>query len=786
MNMSSVLIFLPLTLLGHPLLAEHSYAFDQKEIAGDLVADPKFEEKPAVEIWLDRKAAISAKAIPAGHYEVVLKGRFIGSRNVRYSMNMQVSLTGQAATAHPIWCNSMPFDGKYHEVKRRFSADRPAALELSFSFEDHALEEEAKALAEQKLAGIAKPTVENALDESDDIDAELAALPRPAGTDSFLLTHIEIVRLPEPIVIDKIWPDKIHYYPGEEATVDVTLRNLSPANAGGLLTLELVRGLDEIKLLLKEQLTVEAGKTLTRTVKLTTDQEYGYEIRAIIADEQPGWRHQMSEYFSVSENPFEVALQGWGRVGVMNDQETMRDLLNMPLEKLQGLARAGALSNRRNYFNMIEYFSWAPDDFFNLSPKEDSWWSGTMTYLKIKRDMLTDIRELQNHGIKVLSYAQPFAIGIDTVRELRVNPAFFAYSGNGSPAVSYDYDLIKSRARVDMGLRPAELGGGLNFYSLDTVDRGIDALVASWKMFGWNGVRFDNRYYRANNPVTNTGKLATQEKDLDQYSARNMRHMKDRFRKEVGERWLISHNNGYRFHHEGNKLGWQETVKDGLMCMDEETEGSESPSSAINPWVKYMSYATEARRFCTQLGGYYQLFPPGRGQVPSVDMLYYMVSCLMSGSHPLSSDPEHSAAGTYGRFFTRYSSMLFARDIKPLQEADTYLSFEGQGNERIWWKEFANSRTVAGRQFLLFPLAVEPAAPKIAQNAGSIIPPIVKDLKVKLSKANVPNSPRAFVLSGEWEQMSRPLALNDAGDSFEASLPAINHFALLVVEGGAK
>ncbi len=779
-------LLLPLALFGLPLLAEHRYSFDHEEITGTAVGDPSFEDKGAVEVWLDREAEVSVKAIPAGNYEVKIEGRYIGKRNVRYSMNMQVTLAGKPAKEQSIWCNSMPFDGKYHEIKRRFRANHRTALKLSFSFEDHALEEEAKALAEQKLANIAKPTVDNALDETEDIEAELADLPRPAGTDSFLLRRVEIVRLPEPVVIEKIWSDKIHYCPGEKAGIDVVLRNVSAANADGLLTLELVRGLDEVKPLLKEQLTIEAGKTLTRNVELTTDQEYGYEIRAVIADGQTGWRHQMSEYFSVSENLFEVALQGWGRVGVMNDQETMRNLLNMPEEKLQGLARAGALGNRRNYFNMIEYFSWAPDDFFNLSPKKDVWWSGTMTYLKIKRDMLTDIRELQSHGIKVLSYAQPFAIGIDTVKELRVNPGFFTYYGNGAPGVSYDYDLIKSRARVDMGLRPAELGGGLNFYSLKTVDRGIDALIASWKMFGWNGVRFDNRYYRANNPITYTGKRATQEKDLDKYSARNMQHMKARFKKEIGDRWLISHNNGYRFHHEGNELGWRETVKGGLMCMDEETEGSVYPASALNPWTRYISFATEARRFCTKLGGYYQLFPPGRAQVPSVDMLYYVVSCLLSGSHPLSSDPEHSPAGTYGRFFTRFSAMLFARDIKPLPEAESFLSIEGKDAERIWWKDFANTRDLAGKRWFLFPLAVRPAAPKIAQNAGSVIPPLASGLKVKLTKAKMPTAPRAFVLSGEWQQMAVPLKLNESAAALEASLPAFNHFALLVIEGGRK
>ena len=750
------------------------------EIEGIAVRDPDHDDAKAIEIWMDRPAAVDLGAVLPGHYRVSLRGRFRGEPNVRYSMTLAASLDDEPVWQKVCWPNAMPTDGQYHQLVTRILLLRGGRLRLQLSYRQHLREEDAKILKERSLAAMAQPELGVDTKDKDDIEAELEERPRPTGDQSFLLTKIGATRLPQALVVTKVWPEKIHYYPGETAKVDIEIANVSGAAASGTLAVELLRGLDRSKALSREPIELAAGEKTTRSVSFATDEEYGYEVRATVTARNQV--HSRSDYFGVSENLFELALQGWGRVGVMNDQESLRSLLTMPQEELQELATQGALAARRSYYNMIEYFSWAPDDFFNLSPKQDAWWSGTMTYIKVKRDMLTDIRTLQRHGIKVLSYAQPFPAGIDTVRELRVNPEFFAYHGSGAPAVSYDYDLIKSRVRLDMGLRPQTLGGGLNLFSLKTVDRGIDALIASWKMFGWDGVRFDNRYYRANNPTTYTGQRATKEGDLDPYSARNVKHMKDRFWKEIGPRWLISHNNGYRFHHKGNLLGWEETVKDGLMCMDEETESAAAANHAHNEWVKYMLFALEARRFCTKLGGYYQLFPPARANVPKVDMLHYVVACAATGSHPITCDNERSPAGRYGRFFTRFSAMFFARDLKPLDEPDKYLAIESHGDKALWWRDFANTRQLDGRRWLLFPLVVPPAHPRIMHNIASKLPKDCAPIKLTLKSEAIPTKPRAFLLSAERDQMCTRLELARAPAGYSVVLPRVAHFGLVVVE----
>jgi len=778
-----------LILLGSACTGAHGEGILQalpNEMDGVAVRDTEHKNAPAVEVWMGQAASADFGTVPPGRYRVTLRGRFLGERSVRYAMNLTATVGGTPVGGKALRANIRPTDGKYHDLSAEFTVLKQGSVSISLNYRDTVLEEDAKILKERSLAGMDQPAAEDALKEKEDIEAELEELPRPKGSHSFLLSKMSVERLPLPLLVTRIWPDKIHYYPEEKAKAEIDVTSVSEVPSKGTLVVNLVREIDQVKELLREPVELGPGGKVTKTLAVDTGEEYGYEIQVTVTADGQTKSHSLSEYFSVSSNLFEVALQGWGRVGVLNDQESMRKLLTMPQEELEALATNGALGARRRYYNMIEYFSWAPDDFFNLSPKKDVWWSGTMTYIKVKRDIMTDIRALQTHGIKVLSYAQPFAAGIDTVKELRINPEFFAYYGNGAPAVSYDYDLIKSQARTDMGLRPKGFGGGLNFFSLKTVDRGIDAIVASRKMFGWDGVRFDNRYYRANNPITWTGERATTEKDLDPYSARNVKHMKQRFWKEIHPRWLISHNNGFRFRHKGNILGWEETVKDGLMCMDEETESAVHGNHHLNEWVKYMQFAVKARRFCTKLGGYYQLFPPGRASVSTGDMLHYVVACAASGSHPITCDNEGSPAGRYGRFFTRYSAMMFARDIVRLEEPEKILSFPDVDDGRLWWKDFASRRRAGDKQWLLFPLVVAPKIARINHNQASVIPEGLDGLTARLATDSVPGKPRAFLLSAEPGPMSLELEVKTEGGVYTMSLPRIAHFGLLVIEGDAK
>ena len=759
------------------------------DLVGARVREPKSEDARAIEVWTTREAGAKIAEVLPGAYRLVMRGRFLGEPTVRYSMSLEVSVGKETVARRSYWPNALRADGKYHQLSMTFPVRTAGRLIVKFSYNDHASEEAAKAVQDAKLRAFAKTAgakemgaIEPLVDGGDVLveleDSEIL----PVGSESFLLAGVTVERLPVAAIVTKVHSDKLHYYPGETAKIDVEMASVSSKPATATLVVELRRGLDRSQELHREEVTLAPGKAARKQLSLTTDEAYGYEIKGTVLGRDGAPGHALSEYFGVSENVFELSIQGWGEGigGITNDPWTMNKMLSMPQDELEAAARASALSARSRFYNHVENFSWAPDDFFNLAPKEEAWWSGTMTYIKVKRVIKAKIRAHQAMGIKVLSYAQPYAIGLDTVNEMRVNPEFFAYRGNGAPAVSYNYDLLKSRARLDVGLKKGELGGGLNFFDLRTVDRGIDAVIASWKMFGWDGVRYDNRYYRANNPVTHTGKRATTEKNLDPYSARNVKRLKERFWKEIGPRWLISHNNGYRFRRKGNILGWEETVKDGLMCMDEETQGS-TGGGWMNEWRNYFGWALQARRHCTKLGGYYQLFPPARGGVPTADMLYYVVACAATGSHPISCNVESSPAGRYGRFLTRYSAMFFARDLVPLPEPEKLLAFPDLGEGDLWWKDFARTRMAGKRRWLLFPLTVPPANERIARNPASTIRRAPASTRARLKLAAAP-PPRAFLLTAGHEPTSQVLELRPVDGDYELTLPRFPHFAMLVVE----
>lgn len=635
-----------------------------------------------------------------------------------------------------------------------------------------------QAKAKDALKDAPKEPTSSRMENVDDDELALeVVLPPPIGDLSYLLQAVALQRQDADLIVERVWPDNIHYYPGDQAQIEVRVRNASKRSHEGRLTVDLIHGLDSRTEIFKEDIAVPAGKALEKRLSCVPPALYGHEIRATVTE--GGKSHGASEYFGVSENLFELSISGSPPGGVSYDMGGLHQSLTISDERLMQQSRAKAMELRRDYINHVEYFSWAPDDFFNLAPKEDYWWSGTHVYIKVKREMKALIKAMQEQGIKVLTYAQPYPVGLDTQEELRRDPAIFAYQKHGDPMVGYDYYRMKSRTRIDMGRRGGEIKGALSLIQMPAVDRGLDAIIASQKMFGWDGVRWDNRYYRADNWPNNEGKYFPMAgKTHRDYSVRNLKHIKKRLWDELGRRFLISHNNGYKWR-QSRGAAWDETVKDGLMCMDEES------CNIGGPWRHFFNYGLTGNRVCHQLGGHYQLFPPGRGPTIPSDVIYYLVACLATGSHPVVTNVEDHPAGHYGRFLTRYSAFFFAKDIKPLEKADQVISFPGLEENALWWKPYANRLHLAGKEYLLFPLVVPPVA-SINKDLLAPIPSALSGASALVGKDHLRQGDRAMLLTCEpYPELHRLKAVPESGGT-RLALPLINHFALLVLEREAR
>ncbi len=780
--------FLALALVAAalPALSAEDQTRGPKAMAGRLVGDPADQKLPCCEVNMNSSATATFKRLAAGAYEVEVQGRFLCPYIATFSLDLSVTRAGAALYQRGHLPNSLPADQRPHSIIVPCVMTAPGTLTVKAGLAAKLSLDQRKAFERLQLRKIKRPGLENPDGLTDEDVEELGDLDDiygpPSGQPAFLL-HKVILRPQSSVFVARIRPRKIHYYPDEEVVADIMIGNGSKRPQSVRLTADVLTGLDTVRTVRQETVTIRGGKTVTRELRFRPDTTYGHElrIRLAAADKPDAILHENSEYFGVSESVFEISLGSFA--GFINRPlYSVRAELSLSPKALEARARANALAVRAAYANQLEVFSWAPDDFFNLSPEEPGWWSGTMGYPVSRRSLIAHIKALQVEGIKVLSYAQPYAVGTETVRELRRQPEFFAYEGNGAPAVGYDYDTLKAKSRLGpFGKRTVEVGGRLNFVNLATVDRGVDAVIAAHKMFGFDGVRYDNRYYRAFNVLTSAGKW-TGAKNLDELSARNVRRQKDRFRKEIGPRFLVSHNNGYRFRQQGNILGWDETVKGGLMCMDEE---SQAASRGHWPWKDYFGLASRARRRCTELGGYYQYFPPGRGTTAPIDMVYYPITCAATGSHP-TGEVESSPAGAYGRFFTRYSAFIFARDLKPVSQPDRLIAPQAPP-ARLWWQDYAHQRDHGGKRWYCFGLVAPPLEERVNSDLEGKLPLPLTGLTVRLVAPDWPRKGiRVFCLSAEGSRMAQQLQIRKVAKHRVVVLPPIRHFALLVVETEVK
>ena len=210
------------------------------DLVGARVREPKSEDARAIEVWTTREAGAKIAEVLPGAYRLVMRGRFLGEPTVRYSMSLEVSVGKETVARRSYWPNALRADGKYHQLSMTFPVRTAGRLIVKFSYNDHASEEAAKAVQDAKLRAFAKTAgakemgaIEPLVDGGDVLveleDSEIL----PVGSESFLLAGVTVERLPVAAIVTKVHSDKLHYYPGETAKIDVEMASVSskPATA---------------------------------------------------------------------------------------------------------------------------------------------------------------------------------------------------------------------------------------------------------------------------------------------------------------------------------------------------------------------------------------------------------------------------------------------------------------------------------------------------------------------------------------------------------------------------
>ncbi len=572
----------------------------------------------------------------------------------------------------------------------------------------------------------------------------------------------------KPLVIEKVWPNKVVYRPEEEATAAVTLRNPSDAVRTGQLICEAVTGLDEVRRLDEREVTLKPHQRLTLEIPWNTGQrQWGMAFRARLLVEGKEV-DEAQEYAGVTDFAPSVS-----QVGILNPGDS-REV---------GSEAGRAEMFRENYYGIIEYYCWMPDEILGLAPKGEQWHphtesQGAYEVTLGKAFVQTLVRELKTRGIATYSMLSDFLSLPNILR----HPELAQYTSDGQPYL-YNGRIYDQKRRYAVG--PA------NFFNADRVRQWAEETGDSIDMFGWGGCRWDCSFLptamsdplhlQAERPEEDktwhdpSGKASTAlYPDPDRTGARLLRL----WRQTVSRRHPdFIYGANLRSSEEMVKafpMYFKEATSHSLILMEYLLNSSKPPNHTWQAWAKNLTDAAQRVR----ANGGQPSVGTMRGYLPggvSLAMSQYLI--FASGVHwGADAGPRYSLDDSWKRFAfaLRYAEYYYDPAFKLMDEAEKNVTVEG--NARVFWKQFVYERPRPGGRDVVVHLLNLPKEDFIIMHHSR--PAVQHDIGVRLKLQSGERVARAAVLLPEPRPHAEALSVKGGG----AVVPELRTAAIVVLE----
>lgn len=579
--------------------------------------------------------------------------------------------------------------------------------------------------------------------------------------------------LDEGLALTKVRPRKILYEPGESGFVDVTVQNFMDQEVSATLELTLIQELDRADPQPGTPITVRAGQTLEVALPFTgRTLQYGCEARVrLIQGEQI--LDEVSDFFGVSDNVFQVGLGG---------------TTGLVITSSSGYADAETIASdvercRTNYSNWWEKMFWAPDNWGDLTPEAEEWISGQSARWENANRIREFIAALKPHGIKAITYAQGSAKGPSGWELLRQHPEWF-YAAPGGTPLSEGFDAWDLAHWNDTDLHMDSVGR-LQF-AADTwrlfpdlrqstvLEWGINELIASMQDFGWDGVRFDGHWTAGN----------------DALSTANMQRLKQAMLEENPD-FLFGFNWGLSL---GNQL-WLPATGPMLSLEHEFRESMAGGGAYVQEGINYWSYGPRdedkykfwseyataeeaAARGVHALGGSYY-FVYALDRLNPIDRLYKFAVGTICGVHPIYG-AHYIAPGcpSWGRFLTRWSSIVWDTQMKPVSDGDVDVI----ADVPLLWRNWVKQRVVdeTSRQVIVHLL--NPQKNDQINVVDDLLPTPVSDVVVRVEIPEGQAVTKAILLDPWQSDQSTTLAITLDCETAQVTVPKVEVWSIVVFE----
>jgi len=665
------------------------------------------------------------------------------------------------------------------------SASPENSLTVSWSFALHLTARKGETAFKVETPDVSEmgPSIEvgGADDEDKDFLEEADAdTPRPLSEIKYpaiLVGDPEFEPVATTLAVEKVWPEKVHVYPGEVNPIEVTVRNFTDQESEALVRLEMKTGLDETSTVGEERVRVPARNlSQVKSPWSSGKREYGHEaVATIIVDGKPV--HSASEYFTVSTPIWKTALQGNGFITWYGRERQFAQHVE---------------NNRRAYINVEEAFSWQPSSWTDLNPTTETWWTGQNGFHNSLSGLREWIDRSHRQGIKMITYSWASASGKPGFDFGRRFPEILCRDKGGLVQV----DLEDLRLKAYTHTRPELwryrsglwLSNFINLGLLRAIDHHAREVIRSSEDFGWDGLRFDyppgwsamgtadvHREFEMLGVQDLMKRLMPEQYDSkdkawsgETISKRNVRYFRHVFKTEINEHFALSYNAGGLEPVDMEKAWWlREMCKGGGQIMNEAIRNvGVIPTYADVAW-----WHSEAVR---QSGGHSCLFMAEKSSAP-LAAAYSAVFTFASGSHPyLNYGWLGPMPGEYSKFMTRYGEYCWDLSLAPVAPDRAGVTVESRAP--ILWERYLRQRKVGDVHQTVVHLITppEPDAEKAARKSQAEWPHGV------VVRKQCRSEPSVWLLTAEPKLTAVRLQPERQGNHYSVTAPSVCLWTMLV------
>jgi hypothetical protein len=529
-----------------------------------------------------------------------------------------------------------------------------------------------------------------------------------------------------------VWPDKLLYDPGQTANLDVTVVNPGKQPVQGRLTVKVLWEMAEAQTVLDQPFLVGPEQQQRVRALWKTLDVLGCEARAdlFVGDQRLAGG---SEYFNVCPT------REMQRVGIYAGGGSSGNFFSTSPANLDALT-ADVLRGRSCYGNFYEYFGWPPDTYANLAPAGDEWPS---VYGWVQKAAVRHaIAQAHRQGLKVMCYAAGYAYSLTAGELARRHPDWFMYGDDGEIALGPDIPKMDWQRNPDHRATSVMAGWAVsafpNFTRRETVDFGLQQIIASTRMFGWDGVRFDGHYLLyPPGSYDVTGKRIPSGEAAAAVERLNTRTVRSTITK-LFPNYLFMYNSGT------DAADLDEECRGGGGVGYEPIRGAWLSTAPTHSWQGMADFLNREADRARARGGYtYPLMPCVWDVCPNVDRIQYPI-VFACGNHPWFAGPTLDRASDRGgshypiqkdlfRFATRFSAVLWGRGIQRVPAPESLVAVTSPG-DRAWWKDFVYQRPLAGgKRQVVVHLINRPDQPNLDANNQQLPAPLT-DVVVKFQR----------------------------------------------------